>query len=1085
MTGRLKPLITTCEPRRDVIAGGLSDNHFAAQLDQVVRNPKKYPIYGDATEFFAITYPTDGLRRLLSRTFGRLTGANVEGAEHGVIRSETSFGGGKTHGLIAVYHLATGGRPLNLAEFLDPDLLPPTCQVAAVVADTLDPQNGLITNGVTTHTIWGEIAAQFGAAAYQHIRTSDETRTAPSKTTWEELIGDTPTIIIIDEIAQHLRQLVSSGDPDVRRMAEAIPVFLKNLFELASGNPNVVVIITLATRSDAFGKETDELTELLDTSAADFRTAFAETLSIVARPTSGGSIVTPASDNEIGEILKRRLFRTIDVAAATDASVAYRAFYEDLAGRGEQLGGGAEAAATYGELIASSYPFHPELIRVLDKRIGSIPNFQRARGALKLLSEVIAGIWVAKDDTEIINVADLDYDSEAVLSHLTIGIGRPDFEGVAKVDFAGPTSHARNVDSQRFAGRPPYATRACRTVFTHSLELVSTAGAGRNDYLLGTLRIGDEPEVIGEALAAAEKVTWHLDYDGTRWRFTTEPNANKIVDEEAVNVPNSLIAAEVEERVRAAFPKDGLVDTIVFPSGPAGVRDEASLRLVVMHHDDLSVRAADATPPPARLITLLDRHGASEAIRSFRNSIVLLVADTDSIAAMRERVRFDIAAERIVDDKARMNTFTPEVQKKLRAIADTAKLNARIALTRCYRHLYFPAADKANGNLRHEELTPRSTGDVEHAQTKVIVEALKEYGKVRTQAMSTDYLRQKAWPKGIDEITTEAVLNAFWADHGAQLILDATMLRDAVRDGVKNGSWIYYDAQAQRAYTAKDAAAPVEFNKDCLLYTHEKATELGLLGRPLRWEDVDTAIQTGATSGPALRAALEQAVGHEPTKAEVLDVVARAAEGAENARVVVVVGAVEPGIKAATPSEIRKVSLDNITLLTSEEADRKSIERPSSRRAAKAPVEARGAAGVAFQQLVDKASDVADAAGFSAISVEATADPGKRIRDISLLGKAIAMLPKFDIDASVFLELDFKGMTTGVEVSLSGSARDYQRIEDALLGFAKAASDIAGKLRLDIRFRSPAALNGLEVNQLRKVLTDLQPGELKLKGVLA
>jgi hypothetical protein len=122
--------------------------------------------------------------------------------------------------------------------------------------------------------------------------------------------------------------------------------------------------------------------------------------------------------------------------------------------------------------------------------------------------------------------------------------------------------------------------------------------------------------------------------------------------------------------------------------------------------------------------------------------------------------------------------------------------------------------------------------------------------------------------------------------------------------------------------------------------------------------------------------------------------------------------------------------------------------------------------------------------GFTAISVEATANPGEGVRDVSLLGKAIAMLPKFDIDVTVSLELDFKGMTDGVEVSLTGPARDYQRVEDALLGFAKAASDIAGKLRLDIRFATPAPVNGTEVHQLRKVLTDLQPGELKLKGVL-
>ena len=219
---------------------------------------------------------------------------------------------------------------------------------------------------------------------------------------------------------------------------------------------------------------------------------------------------------------------------------------------------------------------------MLDKRIGTIPLFHRARGALKLLAEVIAGIWEAEDHTDVINVADIDYDRQAVLDHLTIGIGRGDFEGVAKVDFAGPGSHAAGVDAARFAGRAPYATRACRTVFSHSLELVATAGAGRNDYLLGTARIGDEPTVIGEALGAVEQVAWHLLYDGARWRFLTEPNANKIIAQEMKNVPNTRVNDELEDRIRRTFPSDGPVKSIPFASGPADISDEPTLRLVVL-----------------------------------------------------------------------------------------------------------------------------------------------------------------------------------------------------------------------------------------------------------------------------------------------------------------------------------------------------------------------------------------------------------------------------------------------------------------------------------------------------------------------
>jgi hypothetical protein len=1081
----LRPIIDACTPRPEILEGGLADNHFAAQLDQVVRNPKAYPIYGDAEQFFEITHPTRGLRDLLARTFGRLSGSAVPGAEHGVVRSETSFGGGKTHGLMAVYHVAKGARPRRLAEFIDPGLLPRSCQIAAVVGDTLDPTNGLMTNGHRTFTLWGEIGAQLGDRAFQQMRSSDGSRTAPGKETLAEMVGDEPTIIIIDELAQHLRQLTSAGDPDVRRQAEALPAFLKALFELAAGNPRVVVILTLATRTDAFGKESDELSEMLQAADAAFRRTLSDTQSIVARSTSGSSIVKPAEDAEIAEILKRRLFTAIDRQAAAEAAHAYQELYEELARRGERLAGGAEAPATYAKLIEASYPFHPELIRVLDKRIGTIPNFQRARGALKLLAEVIAGLWASRSDAEIVNVADIDYDREAVLAHLTVGIGRPDFEGVAKADFAGDTAHAATVDAGRFAGRRPYATRACRTVFTHSLEMVSTAGAGRTDYLLGTLRVADDPEVIGEALAAVEKLAWHLDYDGTRWRFSTEPQPNKIIDEEAVNVPNSMVGAEVEERVHAAFPKDGLVEVVHAPSGPASVKDAPALRLVVMHHDDVNVHATGVLPPPPKLVQILDRQGVSEGIRTYRNALAFLVADADAIEYLKEKVRRDVAAHRIVNDKARMAVFASEVQQKLRRIADTTGLEARVALLRCYRHLYFPTADKANSYLRHEELPPKSTGDVVPAQTKVIVESLKEFGKVRTQAMSTDYLHQKAWPKQATEISTAEVEAAFWKDHGAQLLLDSTILQTTIREGARNGDWVYYVAEEHRAYTTKDPAPPVRFAPDCFLYTPERAKELGLVGRPLRWDDAAAVLASQPViTGPALRAALETAIGKEPTKTEVLEVLARAAEGGENARAVVVAGLVEPGVKALSPFEIKKLSLDVLTILMPAEGDKKSIVRPSSRKA-KAPVEASGPAGVAFQALIDRASDTPDVTGFTMISVAVTMSPAEGIKPISLLGKAIGMLPKFEIDSAADIELDFQGLTPGVEVKLSGTGKDYQRVEAALMAFAKAASGSAGSLRLDIRFAKPAPPNGDEVKTLRKVMTDLQPGELRLKGVLA
>ena len=264
-------------------------------------------------------------------------------------------------------------------------------------------------------------------------------RTAPGSGTWADVVGTKPTVIIIDEIAGHLRQLASSGSEDVRRQAAAVPAALKSLFELAASIPNLVVIVTLATHSDAYGKETNDIEDLLNETEGAFQDAMVDAKSVLARTES---VIKPAEDTEIAQILKTRLFESIDPAGASAASAAYRSFYEELVEKGVSLPGGADQPTAYGEQVESSYPFHPELIRVLDKRLGTIPNFQRARGALKLLAEVIVGIWGSGKETEIINVADIDLEADPVLTHLTVGLGRDEYENVAKVDIIGSASHA-------------------------------------------------------------------------------------------------------------------------------------------------------------------------------------------------------------------------------------------------------------------------------------------------------------------------------------------------------------------------------------------------------------------------------------------------------------------------------------------------------------------------------------------------------------------------------------------------------------------------------------------------------------------
>jgi hypothetical protein len=265
-----------------------------------------------------------------------------------------------------------------------------------------------------------------------------------------------------------------------------------------------------------------------------------------------------------------------------------------------------------------------------------------------------------------------------------------------------------------------------------------------------------------------------------------------------------------------------------------------------------------------------------------------------------------------------------------------------------------------------------------------------------------------------------------------------------------------------------------------VLYTLDEAKARGILGRELVWEDIDRGLKGDVLTAVELRSKLEAAIGREPSKPEIAAVLARAAEGGRQARVVVVEGPADSGAKPLLPADIPNAAFDALTLIAPNHAIELGLVIDDVRRPR--PVEAQGVAGVAFQQLMDRVADVAGSKGVSRLTITASVEPGEGPRDISLLGKAIGMLPKLDISVDLELPLEFAGLRQGVDVRLAGPASDYQRVEDAILALARAASAVAGCLELSIHFAEPVTPGGPELERIRKVLTDLQPGDLHLRA---
>jgi len=818
----MKTIFDNCEPRPEVLRGELRDEIFAARLRDVIEG-KAEPVYQDPAIFFDNTYPTAGLKLLLEETLGRLTG--MKPANNAIIRLETAFGGGKTHNLIGLYHAAHGYQPGS--PFVEDGMatIPGAVRVVGIVGSDLQPRDGLAHGDVTTYTLWGELAYQLGGAdGYAHAAGSDQDRSAPGTGLMEQLIGDEPALIMLDEVARHLRAAktvpTATGKSD---LAEQTVAFLMSLFEFAASRKHVVVVLTLADSRDAFGKETEEL-----------RHELAEARRVSARQER---VMTPTGETEIPAIVTHRLFRSIDRSTARETAQAYASFYQQIVDQETNLPQRA-LRAEYAEEMTAGYPFHPELLNTLNRKTSTIPNFQKTRGALRLLARVIRRLWETKpSDAYLIHPFHLDLGIEDIAGDLTSRLDRPTFKQVIEADVvspkAGSPAHAQVFDQSWVeAGKPPYTRRVATTVFLHSLTQGIATGVDPADLLLGVLVPGDDPLLPHRAAERLYDKGWFFDWDGRRYRFKTEPSLNKIITDEMGMVGRTKAKKELDNRIRQIW-KSGVLRVVPFPQEASDVDDDAKLpKLAILHYDAATVTAAEPTPPElARKIA--DYSGTLEGYRRFRNNVLFLMADEERVEDVVEAAQRYLAIGRITGDAERMGEFHEEQRKKLKKMGEAAELEVRVAITRAYRHLYFPRADapQRDSNMAHEMLPAQDQGEVRQDQSTVVLRALWQQQKTLTgdsPTLAAVYVRSRAWDANQVSMTTEDMRKAFARRLGLPILLDLNQLKKTILNGIKNRLWIYYDAAAELGYDADSPPPALRVDDDVHLYLPEEAARLNL-----------------------------------------------------------------------------------------------------------------------------------------------------------------------------------------------------------------------------------------------------------------
>ncbi|MBM4430560.1 MAG: ATP-binding protein [Chloroflexi bacterium] len=818
----MKTIFGSCDPRSEVLTGELRDELFAARLRDVIIGQAD-PVYQDPAVFFDNTYPTEGLKLLLDEALGRLTGLKPAG--NAIIRLETAFGGGKTHNLIALYHAARGYRPDD--SLVDSALIPApgSCQIVGVVGSDLQPSTGLAHQNFRTYTLWGEIVAQLTDDSDPGlVEQGERDRVAPGTGLWEELIGDQPTLIMLDEIARHLRAAkavpTTTGRSD---LAEQTVAFLMSLFEFAASRERVVVVYTLADPQDAFGKETEEL-----------RQELAEARRVSARQER---VITPTGETEISAIVTHRLFRCINRAAGQATAAAYAAYLKKALDQGADLPSRA-ARAEYTQEMVSDYPFHPELLTTLNRKTSTIPNFQKTRGALRLLARVIRRLWETRPpDAYLIHPHHLDLAVEDIAGDLTSRLERPAFKQVIEADIVSPKlgspAHAQAIDAPWLeAGKPPYARRTATTALLHSLTQGIATGVDPADLALAVLQPDDDPTMVAKAAERLYDIGWFFDWDGRRYRFKTEPSLNKIITDEMGLVGRTKAKAELDGRIRQVW-KTGYFKLVYFPSEAGDVDDDADKpKLVVIHYDAATSNAA-ASAPPDLVRNIFDHRGALEGYRTYKNNVLFLVTDEDQVENVVQVAQRYLAIGRITGDAERMGEFHEEQRKKLKKMGEAAELDVRVAITKAYKYLYYSSADapQKHSNLTRETLPAQDQGEVNQDQSNVVLRVLKQLQKVLTAddpTLPAAFVRAKAWDAGQVTISTEDLRRAFARRMGLRILLDLNQLKKTIRNGINQGTWVYYDTEEQIGYGSVSPAPLVQIGEDAILYTPEEAKRLGL-----------------------------------------------------------------------------------------------------------------------------------------------------------------------------------------------------------------------------------------------------------------
>ena len=888
----MKSILDTCTPRADILTGAFNPEIFTASLSQVMdhyrgKGTSLHTLYTDAESFFRkATYPTHGMKAVVSEVMARLTGDVTVPAIH---RLETAFGGGKTHTLIALVHLAYGGRGLGeIAQSLfepgifTPDRLPEPGAVAVVgVAGDEIPVHKPKWATLVPYTLWGELAFQIGGETlYREVESDAESYAAPDKRYFERIFAGHRVLILLDELAQYATRL-NAARPDG---AAQLAAFLMSLLGYARNHAGIAVVVTLAGRADAFAGQTERLARLLagirgeavstEEAGRMAETARSNVGSVIARD---ATVTVPVQANEISQVLAKRLFDWIDPVAAAETAAAYMAMY-------------AKSAATlpeqatredFRQTLEDRYPFHPTLIDYLNNKLATLENFQGTRGVLRVLALTVRNLWQHRGNIPMIHTAHLDLQDARIVNEIFGRSGANDLLPALNADIGsvdtggvmGGVSRAQLADrnNPHPAGYPLHEY-AWKVAFLHSL-VGRSEGLGSNlfgitprEALFETAFPGMTPPQVETALKEIDNSAFYLRYSSDHGRYyaSLDASVNRVLAEIRAGLSEEQAREQLAAVARSAVKSDEVFRVVHDVSLPEHIPDKTDrpvLAVISLEADEIELEALVTTAGPNRpriqqnLVFLLAPHTVHVQGEVWREE---RVSHTEDIWRRRLEEARDVIARRKLKEKPEnygirsIQLAAEQFDQKTRE----RELALQTNVTQLFDSLWFPGS---SGQLVRKELHAGvgqilsqvnelldREGELVTAARVGTQEALLSLGKLLFQVGETPTL---------EKLREQFKVNRRWPVLQHEGVFDTL-----IREGISRGHWCLFrfvSAESIKPELFLGRDEPLPFDLDLRqpglsLITLQGAKQRGWVGKePPPPDKVATWVRDAMAEQPA------------------------------------------------------------------------------------------------------------------------------------------------------------------------------------------------------------------------------------------